>query len=106
MGPLAVAVSAGNKCWQFYDSGILRPGEDCYKGGIDHAVNLVAYTPAATGEGDETCTTEETTKCKRATKQERRNKQCNAEGAVISPNKKGTKQNKRCCTTTEEEKCT
>jgi hypothetical protein len=83
----------------------MGPDDDCYKGGLDHAVVLVAYTPAVTGNDEETCTTEETTSCRRASRWERRLKVCWGDDEFLAPNKKGNRPNRRCCHTHEEENC-
>ena len=39
-GPLSIAVSAGNDCWRFYESGILSSANKCPKE-LDHGVVVV-----------------------------------------------------------------
>ena len=39
-GPVSIAVSAGNDCWQFYESGILSSANNCPTS-IDHGVVVV-----------------------------------------------------------------
>lgn len=39
-GPVSIAVSAGNDCWQFYDGGILSSANNCPTS-IDHGVVVV-----------------------------------------------------------------
>ena len=58
-GPYSVAVDAGRDCWYYYSSGIVTADMGC-PNGLNHAVVVVAYTPAVTetSEGepiDEVC---------------------------------------------------
>ena len=39
-GPVSIAVSAGNDCWQFYESGILSSANNCPTS-LDHGVVIV-----------------------------------------------------------------
>ena len=39
-GPLSIAVSAGNSCWRYYESGILSKENNCPTG-LDHGVVIV-----------------------------------------------------------------
>ena len=39
-GPLSIAVSAGNECWRFYESGILSSANNCPTE-LDHGVVVV-----------------------------------------------------------------
>ena len=58
-GPYSVAVDAGPDCWYYYSSGIITADMQC-PDGLNHAVTVVAYTPAvyetSTG-GDPVCNT-------------------------------------------------
>ena len=40
VGPLSIAVAAGNSCWRYYSSGILSKENNCPTG-IDHGVAVV-----------------------------------------------------------------
>lgn len=39
-GPMAIAVAAGNRCWRFYESGVLTSSHECPTD-VDHAVVIV-----------------------------------------------------------------
>jgi len=39
-GPVSIAVSAGNSCWRYYESGILSKANNCPTG-LDHGVAIV-----------------------------------------------------------------
>ena len=118
---MAVAVSSNNKCWRFYDGGILteeKAAEEECGTRLDHAVTLVAFTAAAeddgSDEGDDsgdeqsdeepTCVEKEICetikkKCKRATKAEKTAKQCGADRGdnFFRKNRKGVKKLRKCC---------
>jgi len=76
VGPMTVAVAAGNSCWRYYKGGVVGTGDDCGATRIDHAVTLVAYTEVAAGT--ETCEDVTTESCRRASRNEKKAGQCNA----------------------------
>ena len=47
-GPYTVAVDAGQDCWWYYSGGIITADMGCPQG-LNHAVTVVAYTPASGG---------------------------------------------------------
>jgi len=47
-GPLSIAVSAGNHCWRWYESGILSEKDACPTS-IDHGVALVGLAQSDEG---------------------------------------------------------
>ena len=108
-GPMTVAVSAGNKCWRFYQGGILteeKAAEENCGTDQNHAVTLVAFTAAEEDGSDEEPTCEEKEicetikkKCKRATKAEKTAKQCGADRGdnFFRKNRKGVKKLRKCC---------
>ena len=49
VGPMTVAVAAGNSCWRYYSGGVVGTGDECGATRLDHAVILVAYTEVAAG---------------------------------------------------------
>ena len=91
-GPMTVAVAAGNWCWRYYEAGVLSSANECpsSEDDLDHGVVVVGLHTTGYEEFGETV-------CRKATKRERRNKECLGEDEEISSNKRGNRPNRRCC---------
>lgn len=83
---MTVAVAAGNDCWRYYSGGVLTSANNCPTS-LDHAVALVGmdYETITETTGGSTETT-----CRKATREERRYRQCPGDAYYRS---------KKCCET-------
>lgn len=100
---MTIAVAAGNSCWRYYNAGVLSKANNCPTS-IDHGVVVVGlHMPGDDGDGgdggdddDDDDEQEFKRKCRRATRVERRAKECEGEDESLEPNRKG-KPNRKCC---------
>lgn len=117
-GPMTIAVAAGNDCWRYYSAGILSAANNCPTN-IDHGVVLVGLHMPGDGDdgdnndgddgdnndgddgdnndGDDGDDDEQEYKrvCRRASRAERRARECDGEDETLEPNRRGKL--RRCC---------
>lgn len=120
-GPMTIAVAAGNDCWRYYSAGVLSAANNCPTN-IDHGVVLVGLHMPGDGDdgdnndgddgdnndgddgdnndgddGDDGDDDEQEYErvCRRASRAERRARECNGEDETLEPNRRGKL--RRCC---------
>jgi len=100
-GPLVIGVIARGRCFRFYKSGVLTSANRCpSRGDLDHGVVVVGVHIA--GEDDSSARLGDEWDCRRATRRERRRRECDGEDEELRPNRRG-RPNRLCCIREEEE---
>jgi len=87
-GPMELTIGAGNNAFRYYNGGVMTAADGCPTSSYDHAVTIVGYATKMESTGGTTTT------CRSATRNERRAKTC-SDGSDY--------QNRRCCTTVNNE---